>query len=138
MNAWLGVASAQHVRRGVGLGIGQANHGARPPLARMKPGDWLVYYSPRELMGEGPPLQAFTAIGRIADAEIWQADEGSFHPFRRDVDYFADAEVAPIAPLQPLLELCSGPNWGYQLRRGMLPLSEADLQVIRGAMGVPA
>jgi len=40
----------------------------------------------------------------------------------------------PIAMLADELELTSTPNWGYQLRRGLLELSEADFKVIRGAM----
>ncbi|MEJ1231140.1 MAG: EVE domain-containing protein [Galbitalea sp.] len=45
MSAWLGVVSRSHVERGVDLGIAQVMHGKRAGLARMKPGDWLVYYS---------------------------------------------------------------------------------------------
>lgn len=48
MNAWLGVVSAEHVRRAVDLGIAQIGHGKRAGLVRMKAGDVLVYYSPVE------------------------------------------------------------------------------------------
>ena len=34
-------------------------------------------------MGDKVPLQQFTAIGIMADDEIWQADDGDFKPFRR-------------------------------------------------------
>lgn len=135
MSAWLAVVSAEHVRRGVELGIAQVHHGKRAGLARMQPGDWLVYYSPRERMRGGDPIKAFTAIGRIADEEIWQADEGSFKPHRRRVDYLRDAHDVPVAKLMDRLDLTSaGPSWGHQLRRGLLPLSDADLMVIREAM----
>jgi hypothetical protein len=132
---WLGVVSAAHVRRGVALGIAQIGHGKRDGLARMSAGDWLIYYSPREQPRTGPPLQAFTAIGRLLDEEVWQADEGDFRPWRRRVSY-AEASPAPIHPLTDALELTSTPNWGYQLRRGLLELSRHDFAVIRTAMNV--
>jgi hypothetical protein len=134
MNAWLGVVSREHVRRGVALGIAQIGHGKRTGLARMTPGDWLVYYSPRTALGEPATLRTFTAIGQIADGELWQADEGDFKPWRRRVTYAADAVEVPLDELQLRLELCAEPNWGYQLRRGLVPLSGHDLEQLRVAM----
>ena len=133
---WLGVVSREHVRRGVELGIAQIGHGVRGGLARMAAGDWLVYYSPRENLTTDRPVQAFTAIGRLADEEIWQADEGDFTPWRRRVEYAPDAVDAPVRPLVGELELTRAPSWGYQLRRGLLELEEADFRAIAGAMGV--
>ena len=134
MKYWLGVVSRAHVKRGVELGIGQIGHGKRDGLARMQPGDWLIYYSPHEHLGAREPLQAFTAIGNVADQEPWQADEGDFKPWRRHIAYIADAVDAPIRPLVTLLDLTSRANWGYQLRRGLLELSERDFALIRDAM----
>lgn len=128
---WMGVVSREHVRRGVQLGIAQANHGRRTPLQRMRPGDGIVYYSPRQRIRDGEMVKAFTAIGRIDDREPWQADEGDFQPWRRAVTY-ADATEAPIKGLD--LELTSKPNWGVQLRRGVLELSEHDFRAIEEAM----
>lgn len=132
MTYWLGVVSKDHVLRGVSLGIVQVGHGKRPPLTRMHPGDWFVYYSPREKIDTGASLKAFTALGRITDDEIWQADEGSFTPWRRRADYLTDVSDAPIASLA--LDLTAQPNWGHQLRRGLLELSEHDFEAIRAAM----
>jgi hypothetical protein len=134
MAAWLGVVSAEHVARGVALGIAQINHGKRAGLARMRPSDWLIYYSPQQRLGEHNPVKAFTAIGRLPDTEIWQADEGCFRPWRRRVDYVRRARHAPIDELRGRLELTAGPNWGYQLRRGLLPLSHRDFSAIHQAM----
>ncbi|NUO58752.1 MAG: EVE domain-containing protein [Hamadaea sp.] len=129
---WLGVVCRDHVRRGTGLGIAQLGHGRRDGLARLSPGDWLVYYSPRTSLRGGTPLQAFTAIGEVADDEIWQADEGDFHPWRRRVSYVEDARETRIMDLD--LALTRERNWGYQLRRGLVELSEADFAVIRSAL----
>jgi len=131
MKYWLGVVCRDHVQRGVGLGIAQLGHGKRDGLARLSPGDWLVYYSPRTSLHDGEVLQAFTAIGEVADPEIWQADEGTFKPWRRRVRYAA-ARAASIRDLP--LDLTAQPNWGYQLRRGLISLSEHDFGVIRSAM----
>ena len=50
----------------------------------------LVYYSPRETM-DGAGLRAFTALGRVVDDEVWQADEGDFRPWRCRVAYQSGA-----------------------------------------------
>jgi hypothetical protein len=133
MTAWLGVVSRVHVLRAVSLGIAQLNHGRRPPLARLNRGDTIVYYSPRTEYPDGEPLKAFTAFGTIVDDEIWQADEGEFTPWRRRVDY-ASVHEAPIGPLTARLDLTRTPNWGYALRRGTLPLSDHDAELLRATM----
>ena len=132
MTAWLGVVCRDHVRRGVGLGIAQIGHGKRPGLARLAAGDWLVYYSPRTSLRGGEPLHAFTALGQVADDEIWQADEGDFHPWRRRADYLPDAVETPVRALP--LDLTARPGWGASLRRGLVRLTDDDFDRIRSAM----
>jgi hypothetical protein len=133
VTAWLGIASAEHVRRGVELGIAQIGHGRRAGLVRMLLGDLLVHYPPRETLG-GSPLQGFTAIGRIADEEVWQEDEGEFRPLRRRVDY--DMSVQPVAleVVREDLDLTSGPHWGHRLRRGPVELTTSDAGTLSAAM----
>jgi EVE domain-containing protein len=135
VKAWLAVVSYAHVCRGVTGGFAQVCHGKGPPLRRLQAGDWLIYYSPSVEIG-GAALRAFTAIGRVEDDRVFAFDMGGgFVPFRRRVRYL-DATSAPLAPLAPRLELCARPSWGMALRRGLLPLSLADLAVVAGAMGV--
>ena len=133
MTAWLGVVSADHVARGVALGIAQIGHGKKGGLARMHPGDLLVYYSPRDTLG-GTPLRAFTAVGRVADEEVWQVDDGGFRPWRRRVEYESGVSAVPLVDVQDVLDLCRVPNWGYQLRRGLVALSDHDAGVLRAAL----
>ena len=135
MNHWLGVVSRDHVQRGVALGIAQIGHGAKAGLARMRAGDGLVYYSSRISPESTVALKAFTAIGVVADDELWQADEGAFRPWRRRVTYDVSAAEVPIGQLQADLDLTQGPNWGYSLRRGLVALSPGDFQCIAEAMG---
>jgi hypothetical protein len=135
MTAWLVVVSAAHVRRAVELGIVQTNHGKKAGIARMSPGDTVIYYSPTEERGDRTPLKAFTAFGTVAEGEIWQADEGSFRPFRRPVDYAATVRV-PLEDVRDLLKLTAGKNWGVQLRRGLLPIDDRDAEILTDRMRV--
>ena len=68
---WIGVVSRAHVRRGVEDGFAQLGHGKDAPLRRLSRGDWLIYYSPRTAHPDGEPLQAFTAIGRVEDDDVF-------------------------------------------------------------------
>jgi hypothetical protein len=139
MKFWIGVVSKNHVEKGMSLGIAQVGHGKRPPLARMREGDWLIYYSPYDsyLAKDKEVLQAFTGIGQITDEDIWEADEGDFKPWRRKIEYRHDAHDAPIRPLLDQLHLTQGKtNWGYQFRFGLLPIDEHDFRLIAEAMGV--
>jgi hypothetical protein len=133
MSGWLGVVSADHVRLGIELGIAQIGHGKRSGLARMHAGDTLVYYSSVEHLGDTAPLRQFTAIGEVADDEIWQAEDGDFRPFRRRIRY-EPASPVELAAVKHALQLTAGPNWGYQLRRGLIPLADADIAILRAAM----
>ena len=134
-HAWLGVVSRAHVRRGVAEGFAQLCHGRAAPLRRLKPGDFLVYYSPTLEMG-GAALRAFTALGRVADDEVFQFDMGGgFVPYRRRIHYEKAREV-PLADLKDQLDLCAKPNWGVALRRGYLQLTPRDFARIAAAMGV--
>jgi hypothetical protein len=134
--AWLGVVSQAHVQRGVREGFAQVCHGKAAPLRRMKPGDYLVYYSPAVEMG-GEPLRAFTALGQVKDAEVFSFDMGGgFVPYRRRIAYEKVAREVPLAELKDRLELCAAPSWGMALRRGLLPLSERDFKLIASALEV--
>lgn len=119
----------------------QVCHGKAAPLRRIRPGDAVVYYSPTVTFQGRDRLQAFTAIGCVRDGDPYQADMGGgFRPFRRDI-HWRDAREAPIQPLLEALDLTVGnPRWGYQLRFGLLQITEADMSLIAEAMGasVPA
>ncbi|MEJ1231141.1 MAG: hypothetical protein WDM88_11670 [Galbitalea sp.] len=51
------------------------------------------------------------------------------------MDYVPFERAVPVADLR--LELTAEPNWGYQLRRGLIPLSDADLRIILHAASSP-
>ena len=134
---WVGVASRDHVARGVEAGVAQLGHGKPTSLQRMRPGDWLVYYSPRITFEGRDPCQAFTAVGRIAEGDVYRVTMNErFMPFRRKVEYVSCGE----APIQPLVERLSfipdKRRWGYSVRRGHFEVSAADFRLIASAMGV--
>lgn len=128
---WLAVASAEHVRRGRESGFMQVCHGKSAPLRRIKPGDYIVYYSPTVSYGGRDKLQCFTAIGIVLNKEPYQVEMGDgFCPFRRDVAWYK-ADEASIVPLLDELDFTKGrSNWGYQLRYGLLLLSDHDVRLI--------
>lgn len=138
MTGWVGVASRDHVVRAVEGGFCQVNHGKAAPVKRMKRGDRILYYSPREEMKKGDPVQAFTAIGRIEDDEPHQVRQNAdFQPFRRKVHYFM-AHDAPIKPMLGDLVLTRDKqSWGMAFRRGLFAIDAADYRTIARAMGVP-
>lgn len=134
---WIGVVSEAHVQRGVAGGFAQLCHGKAAPLRKMKRGDWFVYYSPRTEMKSGEPLQAFTAIGRVRDDEVYEyAMSDTFIPFRRNIDY-VDCQQASIRGLLDQLSFTrDNRNWGYLFRRGQFQITADDFQLIAEAMGV--
>lgn len=133
---WIGVVSRAHVQRGVAAGIAQLGHGKAAPLRRMHEGDWLIYYSPRDEVSAGEPVQAFTAIGRLVDDDVYQVTVSeSFSPFRRAITYLPSHE-APIKPLLERLSFIKNPErWGSVFRFGHLEISRDDFAAIAAAMG---
>lgn len=134
---WIGVASRDHVMKGVAGGFCQLSHGKAGPVKRLRPGDWLAYYSPRTEMRGGEAVQAFTAIGRVKPGEPYAGDMGGgFHPIRRDVAFLVCRE-APIRPLLDDLAFTRGNRaWGYVFRRGSFEIGAEDFLRIAAAMGV--
>ncbi|PWC06753.1 EVE domain-containing protein [Mycetocola zhujimingii] len=136
---WLAVASRDHVHNAVDLGIAQVNHGQRGGLDAMGEADGIVWYSPKTEHPDGEPLREFMAIGRIASGMPYQAISLDRRPWRRRVDYERDAEPAPIRPMLGMLDFTRDqPQWGYQLRRGLLEISRYDFHLIREAMQRPS
>lgn len=133
MKYWLGVVSKEHVTRGVDGGFAQVCHGKKGPLARMKKDDWLIYYSPGYRLGKSD-LKAFTAIGKVVDEDVFQFKMSpDFVPYRRRVDYL-EMQDASLEELKPVLELCVGPSWGHQLRRGLIEITKSDFDKIKKVM----
>lgn len=136
MRYWIGVASKDHVQRGITGGFCQLCHGKAQPLKRMQPGDWMVYYSPKEQFESTKPCQQFTAIGQVVGTETYQFEMlPGFIPFRRDIRFIAEAKPVDIRPLiQELSFIKDKAKWGYAFRYGHLEMTEADFKLIAEQM----
>ncbi len=137
MTYWIGVASRDHVKAAIKGGFAQAGHGKMAPVKRMKRGDHILYYSPREGLNVGERVQAFTAIGRVEDDEPHRATQSEcFEPFRRKVSFFK-AHDASIRPLLEELNLTRGrSSWGMLFRRSLFEIDTADFGLITRAIGL--
>ncbi len=132
---WIGVASKDHVMRGVTGGFAMLNHGKKAPLDRMSGGDWLIYYSPKEKLSDKKPLQEFVAMGQIKDGAAYEYKmSNDFVPYRKNVD-FVECENAEIRPLIDDLEFIKNKtSWGYSFRFGHFEISEKDFKLIASSM----
>jgi hypothetical protein len=87
-------------------------------------------------MGGATRLQAFVALGIVADGEPYLAQMGDFRPYRRNVAW-CEAHPAPIAPLIGRLAFTRARNWGFALRRGLVAIGADDMALIAAAMAAP-
>ncbi len=132
---WIGVASRQHVLLGVSGGFAQLCHGKAQPLKRMAKGDWIVYYSPQEVLGEKQPCQRFTALGEVVGDRVYRVEMSpGFEPFRRDIRYQPIQEAAIRPVLDQLAFIKHRRHWGYVFRFGHLQIDEADFRLIAESM----
>lgn len=134
---WITVASKDHVMKGVAGGFMQANHGKSSPLRRVAPGDWVIFYSPKQQFKGVDPCQAFTAVGQIKEGEVYTAVMApDFEPARRDVDFKACEEVE-IRPLIDQLSFIEDKQrWGYLFRFGFFEIKQPDFELIARNMGI--
>ncbi|MCQ6957395.1 EVE domain-containing protein [Mucilaginibacter aquariorum] len=132
---WIVVVSKDHLARGVKGGFMQANHGKEAPLKKLKPGDWVIFYSPKQTYGGKEPLQAFTAIGQVKGDEIYRHKmSDDFVPYRRNVNFYKCTET-PIEPLIPSLNFIENKKaWGFKFRFGFFEIQEHDFKQIKSAM----
>jgi DNA-binding MarR family transcriptional regulator len=134
---WVSTISRDHVQPSVKGGFTQAGHGKASGLKRLKADDWLVYYSPKTGLRDGEPVQAFTAIGRVIDEELYQVEQApGFAPWRRNIEFVKGIE-APIRPLIDQLSFIKDKrHWGYIFRVGLFKIPQEDFAVISQAMTV--
>lgn len=129
------VASKDHVKIGEQEGFAQAGHGKKVNLAKLRKGDWVIYYSSKEKYEDKKPFQKFTAIGQVKDEQLYQAKvSDDFQPWRRNVDFYQSEEV-PIRPLLDDLQLITNrKRWGYHLMSGFVAIQEKDFRLIAEQM----
>lgn len=120
---------------GVKGGFAQFGHGKLAPAKRPAKGDWILYYSPKEKLGESTPCQRFVALGQVLDdAPTQVVQRPGFAPWRRNVAY----RVATEIEIKPLIERLSfiknKQHWGAAFRFGLLELDKNDFDLIASQM----
>jgi predicted RNA-binding protein len=132
---WVGVASRNHVLKGIAGGFAQLCHGKQQPLKRMAKGDWIIYYSPQEIYGEKSTCQRFTAIGEVINNSVYQFEMSpDFTPFRRDVRFVSAQEICIRPLLDKLSFIKNKTSWGYAFRFGHLQIPETDFKLVQRTM----
>jgi len=133
---WIVVAAQDRVDAAVAGAYVEVTYGKAGPLERMRPGDGVACYSPRTRHPDAEVLQAFTALGRIADAPIYQRPD-LHQPFRRTAQWFP-VVAAPIRHLLPELAFIRNKaSWGAVFRYGFLRVPREDFARIAHALGCP-
>jgi hypothetical protein len=133
---WIIVASKDHLQRGLAGGFLQANHCKAGPLKRMRAGDWFIFYSPRKEYDKPEKLQCFTAIGKIADENIYQHDiGGGFVSFRRNAIFLRAQDVSILPLIDQLTFIKDKTHWRTPFRFWTLQIPERDFRFIAGKMG---
>jgi hypothetical protein len=135
VKCWVNTICRDHVRVGVAGGFTQAGHGKSSALRRLNAGDRIVFYSPKTSLQGGEPLQAFTAIGRVADDDLYRVEMAQgFAPWRRNVEFFECVET-PIKPLIDALRFIKDKqHWGYVFRFGLFEIPQPDFELIKHGM----
>jgi hypothetical protein len=132
---WIAVISADHAAEAARGGFFACSHGDGRAAARPANGDRFAFYAPRERFGEGEPVQAFVALGRILDEAPSPRMIGGFEAQVRRAAYEPVAP-APVRPLLPRLHFVrdKGSHWGMAFRRGRFAVSEEDFALIEAAL----
>jgi hypothetical protein len=135
---WISTVSLDHVHGAIAGGFTQADHGANTRLKRMRPGDRIVYYSPRTSLSGGSPLQQFTALAEVTGEAPYQVTvTDDFRPWRLDVS-FGESHPVDARTLVGALSFITDPShWGFPFRRGLFTIPESDYRTIAEAMAAP-
>ncbi|MGX7148597.1 EVE domain-containing protein [Enterococcus ureasiticus] len=132
MNYWIGVASKNHVELGVAGGFCQLCHGKSAPLNRMKAGDWLIYYAPKQSLKSKEPCQEFIALGQILPGEAYPFEMApGFTPDRKDIDFLKNIQSVP---LKAVAELPLWQEYRSRLRFGHFQIPEQLFSFIASGM----
>lgn len=132
---WVITASKDHVNRGETGGFAQACHGKATPLKKMKPNDYIIYYSSKLYFNKKEKCQAFTAIGRVEDDEIYQVELSTdFCPYRININFFESNDVSIYPLIDKLDFIPNKQKWGYPFRWGILEINEHDFELISNQM----
>ncbi|SEP41811.1 EVE domain-containing protein [Amycolatopsis saalfeldensis] len=132
---WINTVSLDHVEAAIEGGFTQADHGAGTRLRRPRPGDEMVFYSPRTNLRGGEPVRQFTAWATITGDKPYQVRiSEDFQPWRLAV-VFRPCERVEAKPLVDQLSFITDPaDWGLPFRRGLFQIPHEDFSTITAHM----
>ncbi len=132
---WIIVASKDHVKNGIAQGIAQSCHGKASPLKRMHKGDFIIYYSGKQVMGQPQTCQEFTAIGRVVDELIYEVQVSEdFCPSRRNIEFLPSKDISILPLIAELNFIQHKKSWGYPFRFGFFEIKRHDFELISSRM----
>ena len=132
---WVNTVSLDHVEAAAAGGFTQADHGARTRLGRPRPGDEMVFYSPRTSLHGGAPVRQFTALATITGDEPHQvvvSDE--FRPWRLAATFHPCTPVDAGPLVEQLSFITDATHWGLPFRRGLFTIPGEDFARISARM----
>ncbi|WP_316634578.1 EVE domain-containing protein [uncultured Flavobacterium sp.] len=132
---WIATISKEHAQRAINGNFIQVCHGKEGPLKRMQKEDCLLIYSSKVTMEGGEKCQAFTALGKVIDDEVYsfQMTE-KFIPYRRNIQFVECNEVSIIPLIENLEFIPNKKLWGYPFRYGFFEINENDFNFITSKM----
>lgn len=132
---WIIVASKDHVKSGIAGGFSQACHGKASPLKRMHKGDFIIYYSGKQVMGKAEICQQFTAIGKVIDDDVYSFQMSEdFCPSRRNIAFLPARDVSILPLISELNFIQNKKSWGYPFRFGFFEIKQHDFDLISSQM----
>ena len=135
---WIAVVPKSRVEHCVAGSFAMFAHGKHEAVMRVKPGDWLAYYSPRTVLKGGDEVRAFTAIGKIGEREPYQAEMAEGRTgWRRDIAYEKKArEAGSIRSSTSCPSSRTAQHWGIFFHRSLFSVTRDDFALIAKAMGL--
>lgn len=132
---WINTVSLDHVEAAAAGGFTQADHGARTRLDRPRPGDEMIFYSPRTSRQGGTPVQQFTAWATIIGDEPYQvALTDDFRPWRLAATFHPCTPVDARSLVDALSFIHDAAHWGLPFRRGLFAIPHDDFAKICARM----
>lgn len=133
---WIGVAVAEHVRKGAQEGFCAFAHGKESSVAKLALGDRFVYYATKTRFENGQsvgePVQAFLAAGTVT-GPVEENHYAGYPAFTRRADYDPLFNV-PVKSVMESLSFIKNPQyWGMAFRRSLFEISQDDYKVIMSA-----
>jgi len=132
---WIFGASKDSVKSSVAEGIAQASHGIASSLQLLRKGDFVIYYSGKQILGKPEICQEFTAIGKVKDNCMFHVQMSeNFCPSRRNIEIFQSKDISILPLINDLNFIKVKKSWGYPFRFGFFEIYQYDFDLISALM----